>query len=45
MRMAHAITPLENPLHGEVRKYNSYYGGIEKAGEKHFDVYRVARQK
>ena len=34
-----------NKVTGEVRKYNSYYAGIEKAGEKHFDVYRVARQK
>ena len=34
-----------NKITGEVRKYNSHYTGIQREGDKQFDVYRVAKEK
>lgn len=34
-----------NKVTGEVRKYNTYYLGIEGKGDEHFNVYRVTQPK
>jgi len=34
-----------NKVTGEVRKYNTYYQGIEGKGDKQFNVYRVTEVK
>tara|TARA_Y100000385_G_scaffold74980_1_gene75757 strand:+ start:160 stop:444 length:285 start_codon:yes stop_codon:yes gene_type:complete len=34
-----------NKVTGEVRKYNTYYKGIEGKGDKNFNIYRVTEAK
>ena len=43
-RVSHAFAI--NKVTGEVRKYNTYYSGIEgKDADEHFNVYRVTQPK